>query len=324
MLRAVNWGGQASVWFGPLRTGWHPDDRIRWKSMTETVQDSSADLAERLLQVLRGVGPCVVAYSGGVDSAVVAKAAALQWGARALAVTAVSPSLAAADRELARQEAVRIGIAHEELFTEEFLRAEYRRNSGDRCFWCKDTLYRAIQQLVQSYPDRTVLNGANLDDLGDHRPGMQAAQQHGVRSPLIEAGLRKSDVRQLAVWWDLNSADKPASPCLSSRIAYGVEVTSERTLRIDQAEVFLRELLRCRELRVRLEQNELARIELPLEYLVAAAGNPQRTQISQRLRELGFRQVTLDLEGFRSGGLNDRLPQLVTLGSGSVSVEGAN
>ncbi|MEY4187160.1 MAG: hypothetical protein RIT02_2194 [Planctomycetota bacterium] len=292
--------------------------------MTVIVQESSAVIAERLLQIMRELGPCVVAYSGGVDSAVVAKAAALLWGARALAVTAVSPSLAAADRELARREAVRIGIAHEELFTEEFLRPEYRRNSGDRCFWCKDTLYRGIQHVVQSYPGRMVLNGANLDDVGDHRPGMQAAQQHGVRSPLIEAGLGKSGVRQLAVWWGLNSADKPASPCLSSRIAYGVEVTSERTLRIDEAEVFLRELLGCRELRVRLEQNDLARIELPLEYLVAAAGHPQREQISRRLRELGFRQVTLDLEGFRSGGLNDRLPQLVTLGGSSSSVRGAN
>jgi len=143
---------------------------------------------------------------------------------------------------------------------------------------------------------------------------MQAALQHGVRSPLIESGLRKSDVRQLAALWGLQVADKPASPCLSSRIAWGVEATAERTVRIDQAEIFLRELLQCRELRVRLEQNELARIELPLEYVGSAAVSPQRERIAERLRELGFRQVTLDLEGFRSGGLNSRLPQLVTLG----------
>jgi len=292
--------------------------------MTVRVPENAAELAARLLRVVQECGPCVVAYSGGVDSAVVAMAAALQWGEQALAVTAVSPSLSAADRDMARQEAQRIGIAHVELPTDEFLRDEYRRNAGDRCFWCKDTLYRTLELLLrQRYPGRSVLNGANLDDVGDHRPGMQAALQHGVRSPLIESGLRKADVRQLAALWGLNSADKPASPCLSSRIAWGVEATAERTVRIDRAEVFLRELLQCRELRVRLEQNELARIELPLEYVAAAAVSPQREQIAERLRELGFRQVTLDLEGFRSGGLNSRLPQLVALG-GIVAAVGAD
>lgn len=287
---------------------------ICWIFMTVRVPENVAELVARLLQTVQDCGPCVVAYSGGVDSAVVAKAAVLQWGGQALAVTAVSPSLSAADRELARREAERIGIVHVELPTDEFLRDEYRRNAGDRCFWCKDTLYQTIEVLLQRYPGRCVLNGANLDDVGDHRPGMQAALQHGVRSPLIESGLRKSDVRQLAALWGLHAADKPASPCLSSRIAWGVEATAERTVRIDQAEIFLRELLQCRELRVRLEQNELARIELPLEYVGSAAVSPQRERIAERLRELGFRQVTLDLEGFRSGGLNSRLPQLVTLG----------
>ena len=282
--------------------------------MTADAMDGPKSLADRLLAVLRDCGPCVVAYSGGVDSAVVARAAALVWGAQALAVTAVSPSLAAADRQFAATEATVIGIAHQELLTAEFQRGEYRRNSGDRCFWCKETLYSAIEQLVQQHAGRTVVNGANLDDVGDHRPGMQAARQHGVRSPLIEAGLRKADVRRLAAWWGLNSADKPAAPCLSSRIAYGVEVTAERTERIDQAETFLRQVLQCRELRVRLEQNDLARIELPTEYIAVAAGDPQRQQIAERLRALGFREVTLDLLGFRSGGLNARLPQLMTLG----------
>lgn len=282
--------------------------------MTADAMDGLELLADRLLAVLQDCGPCVVAYSGGVDSAVVAKAATLVWGSQALAVTAVSPSLAAADRQFAATEATRIGIAHQELLTAEFQRGEYRRNQGDRCFWCKETLYSAIEQLVQQHAGRTVVNGANLDDVGDHRPGMQAARQHGVRSPLIEAGMRKADVRRLAALWGLNSADKPAAPCLSSRIAYGVEVTAERTERIDLAETFLRQILQCRELRVRLEQNDLARIELPTEYIAVAAADPQRQQIAERLRALGFREVTLDLHGFRSGGLNARLPQLMTLG----------
>ncbi|MBL8849417.1 MAG: TIGR00268 family protein, partial [Planctomycetaceae bacterium] len=153
-----------------------------------------------------------------------------------------------------------------------------------------------------------VVNGANLDDRGDYRPGMQAASEHRVRSPLIEAGFTKADVRALAQEWDMPVWDKPASPCLSSRIAYGVEATPERVTRIDAAESYLRETLGERELRVRVEANELARIEVPLSALPALVDADRRAEIVAKLRELGFRYITLDLEGFRSGSLNAALP----------------
>jgi uncharacterized protein len=269
----------------------------------------TAETADRLVARLRSYGPCAVAFSGGVDSAVVAKAAFLAHGQNAVAVTAVSPSLARTDRDFAANEARVIGIPHLEVETHEFTRPEYRRNSGDRCFFCKDTLYSTTQALLQSLPAQIIVNGANQDDLGDHRPGMQAAAQHRVKSPLIEEGLGKQQAR-----------DKPAAPCLASRIAYGVEVTIERVARIEQAEAFLKNLLACDELRVRLEQAELARIELPLEQISKLLTQPLRQSVTQHLRNLGFRSVTLDLEGFRSGNLN---ALLIPLGLGTASVSTA-
>jgi uncharacterized protein len=153
------------------------------------------------------------------------------------------------------------------------------------------------------------VNGANLDDRGDHRPGMIAASEHKIRSPLIEAGLTKADVRELARHWNLPVWDKPAMPCLSSRIAYGVAVTPERVSRVDRAERFLRERLNIKELRVRLEAGELARIEVPLRELSRLMEPTLREEIAARFRELGFQFITLDLEGFRSGSLNAAIPQ---------------
>jgi len=280
----------------------------------------AADPADRLVARLRSYGPCAVAFSGGGDSAVVAMAAFLAHGQNAIAVTAISPSLAQSDRDFAATEARAIGIPHIELETREFDRPEYRRNSGDRCFFCKDTLYSTTQALLQSLPAQIIVNGANQDDLGDHRPGMQAALQYRVKSPLIEEGLGKQQVRAIAAFWNLQARDKPAAPCLASRIAYGVEVTPERVARIEQAEAFLKNLLACDELRVRLEQAELARIELPLDHISQLMNNPLRQTVAQHLRNLGFRSVTIDLEGFRSGNLNSRL---VPLGLGSMSASTA-
>lgn len=280
----------------------------------------AADPADRLVARLRSYGPCAVAFSGGVDSAVVAMAAFLAHGQNAIAVTAISPSLAQSDRDFAATEARAIGIPHIELETREFDRPEYRRNSGDRCFFCKDTLYSTTQALLQSLPAQIIVNGANQDDLGDHRPGMQAALQYRVKSPLIEEGLGKQQVRAIAAFWNLQARDKPAAPCLASRIAYGVEVTPERVARIEQAEAFLKNLLACDELRVRLEQAELARIELPLDHISQLMNNPLRQTVAQHLRNLGFRSVTIDLEGFRSGNPNSRL---VPLGLGSMSASTA-
>ncbi|MEY2727355.1 MAG: hypothetical protein RLZZ458_3222 [Planctomycetota bacterium] len=264
-------------------------------------------IADRLLQRLKDIGPCAVAFSGGVDSAVVAKAAFLVHGPLAVAVTAVSPSLSSSEREFAAAEARAIGIRHLELSTQEFNRPEYRRNTGDRCFFCKDTLYSLAASRLQELGVAVLVNGANADDAGDYRPGMQAALQHHVRSPLLEEGLSKTAVRQIAVHWKLNSADKPASPCLASRLAYGVEATAERVGRVERAEAWIRQQTGIQVLRVRVEQSELARIEVDPANLALFATDPFRTQLVESLRSFGFRAVTLDLEGFRSGNLNQLL-----------------
>ncbi|MCP4172666.1 MAG: ATP-dependent sacrificial sulfur transferase LarE [Fuerstiella sp.] len=270
-------------------------------------------LAGNLVKHVYAYGPVAVAFSGGVDSAVVARAAVEAFGDKAVAVTAVSHSLATSELQIARSEAVSIGIRHVEVATNEFERPEYRANTGNRCFFCKDTLYRITASKLSDLGVSVMVNGANTDDLGDHRPGMKAAQEHHVRSPLIEVGINKSQVRQLARFWSLSVAEKPASPCLSSRIAYHVEVTRERVHRVERAEAFLHALTGLNQLRVRYEADEMARIEVPLESVSHLTTDAVRMAVTVRLKELGFRRVTLDLEGFRSGSLNDVLP-MVQLG----------
>jgi uncharacterized protein len=263
---------------------------------------------ERLLAILADCSRVGVAFSGGVDSAVVAKAARLACGDRAIAFTAVSPSLASGELEAAEELARAIGISHQTIETREFVDADYLKNSPDRCYHCKTELYTRLEELVPPLDIGTIVNGANLDDRGDYRPGMMAAREHRVRSPLIEAGLTKEDVRLLALHWNLAVWDKPASPCLSSRIAYGLEVTPERVERVDKAERYLRESIGIRELRVRHEANDLARIELPADALARLADDELRRQICDVLHEFGFKYVTLDLDGFRSGSMNAVLP----------------
>ncbi len=259
---------------------------------------------EQLNNLLREAGRVVIAFSGGVDSAVVACAAYRICGDQALAVTANSPSLAGGELENAVAIAQLIGIRHRVIETHEFATAGYIQNAGNRCYFCKTELYTRIEELIPEHEFDTLVNGANADDVGDHRPGMIAASEHRVRSPLLEVGLTKAEVRALAQEWGLPVWDKPASPCLSSRIAYGVEVTPERVARVDAAESWLRSRLGIRELRVRLEANDLARIELPLETLSRVLANGEAVPIAAHLKSLGFRYVTLDLEGFRSGSLN--------------------
>ncbi len=262
---------------------------------------------ERLLALIRGYDSCAVAFSGGVDSTVVAKAAQLALGDRAIAVTGTSASLASGELEEARALARLIGIRHEVIATEEFAEPAYLANAPDRCYHCKTELYTQLEGVTERFGVAVVLNGANLDDRGDHRPGMTAAAEHQVCSPLLECELSKDDVRQLAADWDLPIWDKPASPCLSSRIAYGEEVTPERVQMIDQAEQVLRSL-GLRELRVRYHKGDLARLEVPVEALPRLAQAETRTQLLAQLKSLGFKYVTLDLEGFRSGSLNQVLP----------------
>jgi uncharacterized protein len=260
------------------------------------------------LALLAEYGRVAVAYSGGVDSAVVAKAAQLACGERALAVTAVSPSLAGGELDAAVELARQIGIRHRVIQTNEFENPQYLANPVNRCYFCKTELYHRLRQLAPTWGVDVLVNGANLDDLGDYRPGLQAAEEFQVRSPLVEAGLRKADVRDLARHWHLPVWDKPASPCLSSRIAYGIAVTPERLRQIDQAEEFLRKSFGLRELRVRLEANDLARIEVPDADLAKVLHPKARREICNRLHELGFRYVTVDLDGFRSGSLNAVVP----------------
>jgi uncharacterized protein len=259
---------------------------------------------ERLLEILRGLSRVVVAFSGGIDSTVVAKAAYVALGDRAVAVTADSPSVARAEIDDARRLARQIGIEHRVIRTEEFDNPAYVRNDGTRCYHCKSELYTQIERLLPDLGPAVVCSGANLDDRGDYRPGLTAASEHDVRHPLQEAGFTKTDVRALAQVWGLPTWDKPASPCLSSRMAVGVQVTRERTARVEAAEIYLRSL-GLRECRVRLHEGELARIEVPASEIARLADPACRGGLVRRLKELGFRFVTLDLEGFRSGSLNE-------------------
>ena len=260
-----------------------------------------------LLEILRGYGRLAVAYSGGVDSAVVAKAAQVALGDSVIAVTAVSESLAKGELEEATELAGRIGIKHRVIRTEEFADPNYLRNTSDRCYFCKSELYGRLEGLKGALNVDTIASGANLDDQGDHRPGMKAAAEHDVRHPLQEAGLTKDHVRQLAKAWGLPTWDKPATPCLSSRIAYGEDVTPEKVRMIDEAEGWLRRQ-GLRLLRVRYHKGDLARIEVPIEELSRLASPEVRLALIPAFRALGFKFVTLDLEGFRSGSLNTLIP----------------
>lgn len=261
---------------------------------------------DQLLHTLRSLGSCAVAFSGGVDSAVVAQAAFLSLGCNAVAVTGVSSSLAAGELDGASHVARLIGIRHVILETEEFAQPAYLRNAPDRCFHCKTELYSQIARRLPGLGLAAIVNGANVDDAGDYRPGMKAASEHGVRSPLAECGLTKDEVRQLAAQWGLPVWDKPASPCLSSRVAYGQEVLPQRLAMIDQAEQFLRN---CgfRVCRVRYHQGDLARIEVPLSEVARLREPELEKSVAEELKRLGFREVSVDPSGFRSGSLNELL-----------------
>lgn len=264
--------------------------------------NSSAQLAphHQLVRALGELPSCLVAFSGGVDSAVVAKAAQLALGKRAIAVTGVSASLATGELETAQRIAKAIGIRHESVATEELADAEYLENRPDRCWHCKDELYRQLEVLAEQWQYEWIVNGANADDLSDFRPGMLAADEHRVRSPLAECGFGKSTVRQIAQHWQLEVWDKPATPCLSSRVVYGLEITPERLKRIDKAEQALREL-GLTNVRVRCHHDELARLEVALDDLPVLCSDKVRSRLVERFRELRFRYITVDLEGFRSG-----------------------
>jgi uncharacterized protein len=222
-------------------------------------------------------------------------------------VTADSPSVARSELATARELARVIGIRHVVVPTAEFDNPDYLKNDGTRCYHCKSELYSRVEQLLPDLGVPVMASGANLDDQGDYRPGLAAAAEHAVRHPLQEAGFTKADVRAVARHWGLPTWDKPAAPCLSSRLAPGLAVTPERTRRVEEAETFLRSL-GLRECRVRYHEGDLARVEVPLAEVPKLAADPARGDLAREFRRLGFKFVTLDLDGFRSGSLNDLVP----------------
>ena len=258
---------------------------------------------ERLRSVVADIGPAVVAFSGGADSALVAWVTHEVLGPdRALAVTAVSPSLPDAERAACAELAESWGLRWRVVETDEMTRAAYRRNDPDRCFHCKDALMDAVAPLAAA-EQATVVLGVNLDDLGDHRPGQRAAADQGARFPLVEAGLTKHDVRRCSAELGLVTWDKPAAACLASRLPYGTSVSVDLLGRVERAERGLRDL-GFTDLRVR-HYDDLARVEVPPSDFPRVIDG--RDEVVAAVRAAGYRYVTLDLEGLRSGNLNEAL-----------------
>ncbi|MEQ8541650.1 MAG: ATP-dependent sacrificial sulfur transferase LarE [Coleofasciculus sp. D1-CHI-01] len=257
---------------------------------------------EQLTRLFAQMDRALIAYSGGVDSTLVAKIAYQALGDRALAVTAESPSLLPEELEDARIQAAVIGIPHELVQTDEMNNPNYTANPVNRCYFCKSELHDTLKPLAlqRGYP--YVVDGVNADDLGDYRPGIQAAQERGARSPLAEVGVTKAEVRQLSQQLGLPWWDKPAQPCLSSRFPYGEEITIAKLQRVGRAEVYLRKL-GWKNLRVR-SQGDTARIELSPEQIKEFVLTMDLPTLVSAFQDLGFLYVTLDLEGYHSGKLN--------------------
>jgi uncharacterized protein len=262
---------------------------------------------ERLREIFRELESVVVAYSGGVDSSYVAYIANAELGPRAVCITGQSASLPVYQRAEIDRVVEKFGFQHEVIHTEELENPGYTANNPDRCFFCKDELYTRLESVARGRGIQNIVDGSTVDDLGDYRPGRRAALQHAVRSPLIEVGLNKNEVRELSRRATLPTWDKPASPCLSSRIAYGTTVTIERLSKVDRGEEILREF-GFREFRVR-HHDQLVRLEIAQAEMDRVMRKEVFQHLAARFRELGFKYVTLDLDGFRSGSMNEVLDQ---------------
>ena len=273
--------------------------------MRDTQYMNAIAKEERLRELFRELESVIVDYSGGVDSSYVAYVANAELGPRAVCITGQSASLPEFQRTEIDRVVEQFGFKHEVIRTDELENPNYRANNSDRCFFCKDELYTKLESVARGRGIQTIVDGSTVDDLGDYRPGRQAAAQHAVRSPLIEVGLSKSEVRELSRRASLPTWDKPASPCLSSRIAYGTTVTIERLSKVDRGEEILREF-GFREFRVR-HHDQLVRLEISPDEMDRILRKDVFKELAARFRELGFKYVTLDLEGFRSGSMNEVL-----------------
>lgn len=272
------------------------------KSVAATLESKQA----KLFAILREMGEIMVAFSGGTDSAYLAWAANETLGEKAIAITADSASIPTSHKRDAEEFVARFGIRHQYIETHEFDNPDYLRNDQNRCFHCKDELFTRLAEAGQRLGLSHIIYGVNVDDQGDYRPGHRAAREHGVRAPLLEAGLTKQDIRELSRREGLPTWDRPAAACLSSRIPYGTSVTPERIRQIEAGEEAL-DQLGFRVFRVRYH-NELVRIELGADELPRALDPEMAARFAQIFKSLGFQYVTLDLEGYRQGSLNEVLP----------------